>query len=98
MADDGEPVQSCRLDTEVDIPNTLGAAGIEYLDVDDTRTIVIYQSAVLMVTATDGQASTARAFDVALWEPPVEDSDRNPVDLLTAFIDEVVAITDAARR
>lgn len=52
----------------MDIPNALEAAGIEYLDVDDTRTIVIYQSAILMVTATEGDASAAQAFDVALWE------------------------------
>jgi len=59
---------------------------------------VIYQSAILMVTATEGQASAARAFDVTLWEPPAEDVDRDPVDLLMAFIDELVATTDASRR
>ena len=78
--------------------SVLSTSAFRFDGVDDTRTIVIYQSAVLMVTATDGQASAARAFDVALWEPPVDYSDRNSVDLLTAFIDEVVAITDAARR
>lgn len=99
MADgEEEPAQHCTLDTAVDIPNALAAAAIEYLDVDEHRTIVIYQSAILMVTATDGQASAARAFDVALWEPPAEDVDRDPIDLLTAFIDEVVATTDASRR
>jgi hypothetical protein len=51
-----------------------------------------------MVTATDGQATAARAFDVALWEPPADDSARDTVDLLTAFIDELVATTDASRR
>lgn len=98
MVDEEEPVQHCTLDTAVDLPNALEAAAIEYLDVDDHRTIVIYQSAILMVTATEGQVSAARAFDVALWEPPADDSDRDPADLLTAFIDEVVATTDATRR
>ena len=98
MADDDEPVQHCRLDTGVDIPNALEAAGIEYLDVDDTRTIVIYQSAILMITSTEGDASAAQAFDVALWEPPVEDADRDPVDLLTTFIDDIVATVDGSRR
>jgi hypothetical protein len=98
MADDDEPAQHCTLDTAVDLPNTLEETGIEYLDVDDHRTIVIYQSAILMVTATEGQASAARAFDVTLWEPPAGNVDRDPVDLLMAFIDEVVATTDASRR
>lgn len=98
MTDEEEPVQHCTLDTAVDLPNALEAAAIEYLDVDDHRTIVIYQSAILMVTATDGQATAARAFDVALWEPPADGSARDTVDLLTAFIDELVATTDASRR
>jgi hypothetical protein len=98
MTDEEEPLQHCTLDTAVDLPNALEAAAIEYLDVDDHRTIVIYQSAILMVTATDGQATAARAFDVALWEPPAVDSARGTVDLLTAFIDELVATTDASRR
>ncbi len=51
-----------------------------------------------MITATEGQTTAARAFDVALWEPPVEDFDRDPVDLLTTFIDELVATTGASRR
>lgn len=97
MGDDEEPVQHCRLDTAVDIPTTLETAGIEYLDVDDTRTIVIYQSAILMIVATEGQASATQAFDVELWEPPVEGADRDPVDFLTTFIDDVLATTDASR-
>jgi len=98
MTDKEEPVQHCTLDTAVDIPKALEAAVIEYLDIDDNRTIVIYQSAILMVTATEGQASAARAFDVTLWEPPAEDVGRDPVDLLIAFIDELVATTGASRR
>jgi hypothetical protein len=98
MADKAEPVQHCRLDAAVDILNALETVAIEYLDVDEQRTIVIYQSAILMVTATDGQASAAQVFDVALWEPPVAESHRDPTDLLTAFLDELLATTDASRR
>jgi hypothetical protein len=98
MGDDEEPVQHCQLDAPVDIPQTLAAAGIEYLDVDDTRTVVIYRSGILMVTATDGHASAARAFDVELWEPPMEDTNRDPADFFTTFIDEVVATTDASHQ
>jgi len=50
-----------------------------------------------MVMATEGQASATQAFDVELWEPPVEDTDRDPADLLTTFIDNVLATTDASR-
>jgi hypothetical protein len=96
--DENEPVQHCTVDKPADLHTALDTAAIEYLDVDDHRTIVIYQSAILMVTSTDGQATAARAFDVALWEPPADDSARDPADLLTAFNDELVATTDASRR
>ena len=42
ITDEKEPEQHCTLDTAVDIPKALEAAAIEYLDVDDHRTIVIY--------------------------------------------------------
>lgn len=48
MTDEDEPVHHCTLDEPVDIPAALEAAAIEYLDVDDQRTIVIYQHAILM--------------------------------------------------
>jgi hypothetical protein len=98
MADDDEPVQHCRLDTGVNIPNALEAAGMEYLDVDDTRTIVIYQSAILMVTATEGRASAAQAFDVEFWEEPPDDPSPNPGALVTAFIDELLETADVTEQ
>jgi hypothetical protein len=51
-----------------------------------------------MMTATEGHATAARAFDAALWEPPADGVDRDPVDRLTAFIDRLVATTGASRR
>jgi hypothetical protein len=51
-----------------------------------------------MVIATDGQASAARSFDVELWEEPVHDPDHDPEDLLEAFLDDLLATTDATRR
>lgn len=59
---------------------------------------MIYRSAILTLTVTDGQLRTARGFDVELWDPPTHEPDRDPDDLLTAFLDEVVAATDTERR
>lgn len=97
MGDDA-PVQHCTVDARVDLERALAAAGIEYLDVDEHRTIVIYQRAILIVIATEGQTTTARAFDVELWEPPADEATRNPDDLLTAFIDELLATTETSHR
>jgi hypothetical protein len=50
-----------------------------------------------MVTTSEGQALAARAFDVALWEPPVDNPDRDPDELLSAFIAKLVAASDTTR-
>jgi len=70
MTGDDTPVEHCAVDESVDLRMALAAARVEYLDVDDQRTIVIYQHAILMVTATVGEATAAREFVVELWEAP----------------------------
>ena len=47
-----------------------------------------------MVVATEGEATTTRKFDVGLWKASPDHPDRNPEELLTAFIDELVATID----
>ena len=98
MTGEDEPAEHCTLSDPVDLRASLDAAAIEYLDVDEYRTVVIYQEAILMVIATDSQASAARSFDVELWAEPVHDPDRDPGNLLRAFLDDLLATTDATRR
>jgi hypothetical protein len=97
MTDEDEPVQYCTLDEPVNLPTALEAAAVEYLDVDDQRTIVIYQHAILMVIANEGRATAAREFAVELWEEPPDGLPRNPDNLVTTFLDELLATTDLVR-
>lgn len=89
MTDEDEPVQHCTVDEPANLRTALEAAAIEYLDVGEQRTIVIYQHAILMVSVTAGQATAAREFDVELWEEPPDNPHRAPDDLLAAFIEEI---------
>lgn len=98
MTADDEPVQHCQLAAEADLLAALDATAIEHLEVDESRTGIIYQSAILTLTVTDGQMSEAREFDVELLDPPVREPDRDLDDLLTAFLDELVMATDTERR
>lgn len=98
MTGKDEPTQHYTLDTSTDLRTALEAAAVEYLDVDEHRTIVIYQQAIIMVIATEGQATEAREFDVELWKESPNDPDRDPKSLLTAFIDELVTATETSRR
>jgi len=90
MTSEDELVQHCTLDEPADLRVALDEAAIEYLDVDDDKTVVIYRSAVLIVKATDGHATNATAFTVELWEPPANNFEYEPDDLLTTFISKLI--------
>lgn len=95
MTGEDEPVQYCTVNESINLRAALQESGIEYLDVDDDRTVVIYQRSILMVTAIDGHATAACEFEVALWEPPTN-FEREPDALLTMFLEELLASTDTS--
>ncbi|MBP1955643.1 hypothetical protein J2752_002572 [Halarchaeum rubridurum] len=96
MADD--LVVHCELADSVDLRAGLEAAYIEHFEVDADRTLVISQSAILMVVATDGDATAAHAFDVELWEPPIHNHDLNPTEILTDLTEEFTTALPMTRR
>ncbi|WP_257301148.1 hypothetical protein [Haloarchaeobius sp. FL176] len=98
MTGDDTPVEHYVLAEPMDLRTALAAAGIEHLEVDDQRTIVIYQQAILMVIATEGSATAAQEFNVEFWKEPPNDPERNPESLFAAFIDELLAMTETTRR
>jgi len=95
MKDDDEDdvVRQYELASVIDLREALAAAAIDFLDVDNERTVVIYQSAIIMLTATDGTATATRAFDVELWEPPAEKVRHEPTELLTTLVEELLTMT-----
>ena len=96
MSED-EPVWHCTVDGPANLRATLDAAAIEYLDVDDHRTIIIYQSAILMVIVTEGEATAAQSFDIEFWKAPPNSPDHDPDVLFAAFIEELMTIIDRTR-
>ena len=96
MSED-EPVRHCTVDGPANIRAALDAAAIEYLDVDDHRTIIIYQSAILMVIVTEGEATAAQSFDIEFWKASPSSPDHDPDVLFAAFIEELMTIIDRTR-
>ena len=96
MSED-EPVQHCTVDGQANLRAALDAAAIEYLDVDDHRTIIIYQSAILMVIVTEGEATAAQSFDIEFWKAPLNSPDHDHNALFEAFIEELMTIIDRIR-
>ena len=98
MTDDNEAVYHHSLDEPLDLRTVLESAAIEFLDVDEDRTVVIYQQAILMITATEGSATTAQAIDVELWEPPAAGSADDHETILAGFVEELLAVPDRSHR
>jgi hypothetical protein len=98
MTGDDTPVEHYALAEPVNLRTALERAGIEYLDVDEQRTVVIYQQAILIIVATEGQATAAQVFDVEFWKEPPTGQSIDPDEFLTTFIDELVATTETTRR
>jgi len=94
MAADENPVKHCTVDAPLDLQASLADLGVDHLSIDAGRTIVIYQSAILLLVATEGEIDAARGFDVELWEPPIESRDRRPEELLSTFLERL----DATKR
>jgi len=98
MADDSAEVsRHCVFDSMVDVLAALEAAAIEHLGVDDRRAIVIYQSAIFMLTATEGEISAVEAVEVEVWEPPANDIALDSTELLGVLVEEMLTMTDASR-
>lgn len=84
-----DPAIHCTLEEPTNLSESLESVHIEHLDMDSGRLIAIYQSAILIVAATNGSVEDARAFDVELWEPPVHNSDRNANEILYDFREDL---------
>ena len=59
-----EPTQHCEVAASIDLEGTLSRAGIEHLEVDEQRTVVIYQTAILMLIVREGEATAMRTVSL----------------------------------
>jgi hypothetical protein len=94
MVSKSNPVHRRQVSDAVDLVSALDTAAIEHLRVNDRRTVVIYQDAILILVATEGRTTAARTFTVELWDLPAHSSNSDPNRLLTSFLDDVLATVD----
>lgn len=75
--------------TPVDLLATFEYLDIEAPTVDETRTFVVYRSAVLELNVTEGDLSNATAIVVEVWDFGELPPETEPADLLTDFVTEI---------
>lgn len=64
----------------------------EFLDIDETRAIVLFGDAILDVDTGEGPLTHATTTEVEMFEPPpdIDPTDTDAIsDLLTRFVDRV---------
>lgn len=91
MTAEDAPIHRCELPEQVDLGAALETASIDHLTVNEGRTIVIYNRAILDLTVSDGQVTAAHTFAVELLDPPAHAPDRDPDAFVTTFLDELLA-------
>jgi hypothetical protein len=73
MPSDSDPSREHKFGSPIDLPSTLEALNIQYLDVNETRALVIYQTAILNLEVLEGKLSAASRIELEVYEDPRED-------------------------
>ncbi|MDG5821423.1 hypothetical protein [Natronococcus sp. A-GB7] len=73
MSSDSDPSREYTFGSPIDLPSTLKALNIQYLDVNETRALVIYQTAILNLEVLEGELSAASSIELEVYEDPRED-------------------------
>jgi hypothetical protein len=83
--------------TPVDLAALLEAQHIEFLDVEETRAIVIFGETIFNVEVADGSLDCVEGVEVRVFDPPaaVELTDHEAVnDLMDTFVTRVADWAD----
>ena len=73
MPSDSGPSREHTFGSPIDLPSTLEALNIQYLDVNETRSLVIYQTAILNLEVLEGDLSAASRIELEVYEDPREE-------------------------
>lgn len=95
--DDARPTTHVTFPTETDVAGRLGRLAVEYVGVNDTRLIAIFQRTIFVVDVTEGRLAAARELAIQLWAlPPAGTTAAPPADLLEAFVQSLAPLDAAA--
>lgn len=94
MMSDNPPARHWEGEEVTDLERVLDQRGIEHLDVNRSRTFVLYRKAILNLVVTDGKLAAARAATVECWEASQRSTDPGPEEVLTIFCEKVRATPD----
>lgn len=93
MPSDSGPSREHTFGSPIDLPSTLEALNIQYLDVNETRALVIYQTAILNLEVIEGELSAASHIELEVYEDPREeystDTEKNSGPVVGSLLDQL---------
>jgi hypothetical protein len=90
MSSDSDPSREHTLESPLDLLSTLEGLNIQHLDVNETRVLVIYQTAILNLEVLEGNLSAARRIELEVYEEPREDFSTEPKQKEDSIIDSLL--------
>ncbi|MDG5821783.1 hypothetical protein [Natronococcus sp. A-GB7] len=90
MPTDSDPSREHTFGSPLDLFSTLEGLNIQYLDVNETRALVIYQTAILNLKVLKGDLSAARRIELEVYEEPREDFSTEPEQKEDSVVDSLL--------
>ena len=90
MPSDSDPPREHTFGSPIDLPSTLEGLSIQYLDVNESRALVIYQTAILNLEVLEGDLSTASRVELEVYEDPREDYSADTEKSSGSVVDSLV--------
>jgi hypothetical protein len=82
----------------VDLLSTVEDLAIQYLDVNETRAFIIFNTGILNLNCTDGDLADLSAAEITVYEIPYDSATGRETDTAVDFIEKFVSqISSAAR-
>lgn len=72
MPSDSDPSREHTFVSPIDLLSALEALNIQYLDISESRALVIYQTAILNLEVLEGELSAANSVELEVYEQPRE--------------------------
>ncbi|MDG5762001.1 hypothetical protein QA600_22045 [Natronococcus sp. A-GB1] len=96
MPSDSDPFREHTFGSPIDLPSALEGLSIQYLDVNEIRALVIYQTAILNLEVLEGELSAASRVELEVYEGPREDystdTEKSSGSVINSLLDQLTSV------
>jgi hypothetical protein len=102
MSDGSDLALRYTFTTSVDLFSALETLQIQYLDIGETRALVIFNTAILNLECSEGELENLESAEITVYEFPyniaTEKTEKDAVSLIESFVEKVASVADTTSR